>query len=237
MPPKSLTLRFGADTTKLERGLKRMRKRIEKSTKGLGRVGGAAFGGALGGITGGAFAGGITGIAGNIFGDMMDISPRLAQAMMNLGERIRMEVVPGLEEFAETLVRAAPAITKALGDLATGVARFIDITRGEKNPAGEPRYASMEGFAGGLKAVGDIRRGDVTGFNGNASEQGAFFRSLFRQMIGNTPPGMLLGLGDQLTPTHYGPTYEPNMSMAANSPVQMITAVTSANEGIGSGTI
>lgn len=214
MPSKSLTLKFGADTSKLDRALKRLRKRMGKSLRGLpgrgiglGRTAvGGAVGGALGGFAGGAFAGGVGGMAGRLFGELMDASPQFAQAMLNLGEQVRQQLQPEMESLAKSLVEATPALVKFTGKLLDGAARLLPVLTGDVKPS-DPRYGTATGAVAGLKAVGDIMAGDMTGTGGGGGSEGAFVMSLLKQMIANTPQGMLLGFSDG-PPTHYDPTYK-----------------------------
>lgn len=178
---------------------------------GLGRTAvGGAVGGALGGFAGGAFAGGVGGMAGRLFGELMDASPQFAQAMLNLGENIRQNLQPEMEKLAKTVVRAGPAIVGFVEKAVGAGNRLAQIGMGEVKP-GDPGYGTLTGVVAGLKAVQDIRGGDVTGFNGNAEEQGAFFRSLFYQFMGTfSPIGFLskMAVGEQSTATFHAPTYE-----------------------------
>ena len=165
MPSKSLTLKFGADTTRLDAALKKLRRGLTKSIGGTARktVGGLATG-FLGGFAGGMFAGGAAGIAQGIFGELMDISPQFAMSMMNLGETIRREAQPEMENLADAMARATPTIAQFAADMIQGAADFIDIVRGEKKPtAADTGFFTAQGAAAGLKAIGDAWKGDLSG--------------------------------------------------------------------------
>lgn len=202
MPSKSLTLKFGADTSKLDRALKRLRTGMAKSLRGAGRrgigIGGAAIGGALGGFAGGAFAGGATGMARGLFGELMDASPAFAQSMLNLGETVRRDLQPEMERLADTIVKATPAIARFIGEFIDGSARVIRIAMGEEKVS-DPGYFTAAGAAAGTRAAFDFMRGDITG-TGNGSTQmeaqiaGA---SLLAEVLRFTPAGGLLGISSE----------------------------------------
>lgn len=186
MPSKSLTLKFGADTSKLDRALGRLRKGMATSLRSAGRrgigIGGAAVGGALGGFAGGAFAGGAVGMARGLFGELMDASPAFAQTMLGLAESIRTTLQPQMERLASSLIAATPQITKFAGEMIDASSRVLRILTGQQMVT-DPGYFSTAGAAAGARAVADLAQGDVTGLGQGSSieESRAFVGSLLTQ--------------------------------------------------------
>lgn len=199
MPSKSLTLKFGADTSKLDRALKRLRKGMASSLRGAGRrgigLGGAAVGGALGGFAGGAFAGGATGMASRLFGDLMDASPQFAQAMLSLGEDIRTKLQPHMEDLATALVEATPKITKFAADMIEAGTRVLGLITGQQKTA-DPGYFSLEGAAAGVRAGRDIAGGSLTGTGSGTTifEALGGIAGVIGELAGMTPGGKLVGI-------------------------------------------
>ena len=198
MPSKSLTLKFGADTSRLDRALKRMRKNLGQSiTGGARRTAGAIGGGILGGFAGGALAGGLTGIGSRVFGELMDISPDFAMSMMNLGETIRQDLQPVMEDLAKTIVEATPQIAAFAQEMIKGADDFISIVTG-KNKATTPEFFSVEGAAGGLKAVRDIMSGQgLFGEDAGFTERLGGVLGAAGSLVGMTPIGAGLGIDQQ----------------------------------------
>lgn len=227
MPSKSLTLKFGADTSKLDRALKRLRKGMASSLRGAGRrgigLGGAAVGGALGGFAGGAFAGGATGMASRLFGDLMDASPQFAQAMLSLGEDIRTKLQPHMEDLATALVQATPKIAQFVNDMIKGSTRILELIFGEHRTA-DPGYFTPAGAVQGGKAIGDIAGGSLTGTGSGTTIYEALggIAGVIGELAGMTPGGKLVGI---------------NRERAVGSVVQLQSMFQSDYEGIAPGTI
>lgn len=200
MPSKSLTLKFGADTSRLDAALKRMRKNLGRSvTGGARRTAGAIGGGILGGFAGGALAGGLTGIGSRLFGELMDVSPEFAMSMMNLGETIRAELQPEMEDLAKGVADATPAIAAFVKDMIKGAADFIETVQGKKLAGPSPGFFTQSGVAGGLKSVGDIMSEEgLYGADARFSERLGGALGAAGSLIGMTPIGAGLGI-DQTT--------------------------------------
>ena len=197
MPSKSLTLKFGADTTRLDAALKKLRRGLTRSIGGTARktAGGLATG-FLGGFAGGMFAGGLPGMAQSLFGELMDISPQFATSMMNLAENVRQDLQPQMEDLAETVAKATPSIAQFVSDLVQGAADFLDTVRGEKKIS-EPGFFTTSGAAAGLKAVGDIFSGEGLFSDAGFRERLGGVLGSAGALIGMTPAAAGLGIDQQ----------------------------------------
>jgi len=170
MAGRMLSIKFGADTTRLERAMKRMRKRISGalsgSVGGLGRAvrsgAGGILGGALGGFAGGAFAGGIGGIGSRLFGELMDASPKFAQSVLMMAENLRQQLAPQMEKLAKTIMDATPAITEFAQNAIEAAGKLFESAFGrrQQDPGGA---FSLTGMGGGARALANLAGGDMTG--------------------------------------------------------------------------
>jgi len=167
MAGRMLSIKFGADTSRLERAMKRLRKSVSGALSGtVGKVGAgarAAVGGALGGFAGGVFAGGLAGMGSRLFGELMDISPKFAQSVMEIGEGLRQDLSPAMEEFAKTVLDAKPAIVDLANSAikyATDVLNSAFGPRREQDPGG---FWSGTGMGAGARSLVDLAQGDMTG--------------------------------------------------------------------------
>ena len=167
MAGRMLSIKFGADTSRLERAMKRLRKSISGGIGGaIGKVGvgaRAAIGGALGGFAGGVFAGGVSGIGSRLFGELMDISPKFAQSVLEIGESLRQSLAPAMEKFAASLIEAQPQIVEFAQTAikyATDVLQSAFGKRREQDPGG---FWSGTGMGGGARALANLAGGDMTG--------------------------------------------------------------------------
>lgn len=124
---RSITFKFGADTSSLTRSLKGIRKSIG------GMMGGISLGGILG-----------AGIAGfglqQAIGAAMNISPKFANTILEVEEKaIRgfaealYQVQPQLLELANTIPELIASIIKAIGNLST---TYRDVQKGTSAAGG-----------------------------------------------------------------------------------------------------
>jgi len=170
MAGRMLSIKFGADTTRLERAMKRMRKRISGALSGsVGRIGGGVrsaaggiLGGALGGFAGGAFAGGIGGIGSRLFGELMDVSPKFAQSVLMMAENVRQQLAPQMEKLAKTIMNATPAIAEFAKSAIESAGKIFEAAFGrrQQDPGGA---FSLTGMGGGARALANLAQGDMTG--------------------------------------------------------------------------
>jgi len=114
MAAKSLTLKFGADTSKLTRALGKMRKQIVSSVQGAFSFATSLRGLAMAGIAG--FG------ASQLTGMMMNLSPEFANAMMKLQEPLNRLVAVIADQLAPHVLRLADWLENWLGKTATTVA-------------------------------------------------------------------------------------------------------------------
>jgi hypothetical protein len=167
MAGRMLSIKFGADTSRLERAMKRLRKSVSGALSGtVGKIGAgarAALGGALGGFAGGVFAGGLTGIGSRLFGELMDVSPKFAQGVMEVAETMRQELSPSMDSFAAAVLDAKPAIVE-FGKTAIKVAEdLIRGTFGSRRPQDPGGFYQPLAMGAGARALADLARGDMTG--------------------------------------------------------------------------
>ena len=167
MAGRMLSIKFGADTSRLERAMKRLRKSVSGGLSGaVGRVGAgarAAVGGALGGFAGGVFAGGMAGMGSRLFGELMDISPKFAQSMLELAEGLRQELAPQMEKFAKTIMDATPAITEFANSVIGAASEIIEAAFGSRREQDPGGAFSTTGIGGGARALANLAQGDMTG--------------------------------------------------------------------------
>ena len=114
MAAKSLTLKFGADTSKLTRALGKMRKQIVSSVQGALKFATSLRGLAMAGIAG-------FGVS-QLTGMMMNLSPEFANAMMKLQEPLNRLVAVIADQLAPHVLRLADWLENWLGKSATTVA-------------------------------------------------------------------------------------------------------------------
>jgi len=126
MAAKSLTLKFGADTSKLTRALGKMRKQIVSSVQGALSFATSLRGLAMAGIAG--FG------ASQLTGMMMNLSPEFANAMMRLQEPINRLVTVIADQLAPHVLRLADWLESWLGKTATTIAN----TGGQSSMAAAP---------------------------------------------------------------------------------------------------
>ena len=98
MPSKSLTLKFGADTSKLDRAMKRMRKSFSGLFSARGLIGGAVVG-AIAGI----------GIKG-LIGAAMNVNQKVANAMLRLEDHFAGAFASAIYRLEPTILRLIDAI-------------------------------------------------------------------------------------------------------------------------------
>ena len=98
MPSKSLTLKFGADTSKLDRAMKRMRKSFGGLFSARGLIGGAVVG-AVAGI----------GIKG-LIGAAMNVNQKVANAMLRLEDHFAGAFASAIYRLEPTILRLIDAI-------------------------------------------------------------------------------------------------------------------------------
>ena len=135
MAAKSLTLKFGADTSKLTRALGTMRKKITASVSG-------AFG-AMTSLRGLAMAG-IGGFgASQLVSTMMNLSPEFANAMLRLSEPLERLTAVIAEQLAPYVMRLADFLESWLGKTATTIA----------NTGGQPSTAAPAGVGFSLRGL------------------------------------------------------------------------------------
>ena len=114
MASKSLTLKFGADTGKLTKALRRMRQQITGSIGGAMRFATSLRGMALAGV--GGFG------ASQAVSAMMNMSPRFADAMLRLSEPMeKLAQVVG-DQLAPHVLTLADFLERFLGKAGNAIA-------------------------------------------------------------------------------------------------------------------
>jgi hypothetical protein len=135
MAAKSLTLKFGADTSKLTRALGKMRKQITSSVQGALSFATSLRGLAMAGIAG--FG------ASQLTGMMMNLSPEFANAMLKLQEPINRLVAVLADQLAPHILRLADFLEGFLGKTATTVA----------NAGGQQSLAAAPGVGYSVRGI------------------------------------------------------------------------------------
>jgi len=137
---RSITFKFGADTSQLSRALGSVRKQI---------------GGMMGGLTSmrGMLGAGIAGFgASQLIGGAMNISPTFANAMLELEEGAVRGLAAGfaqLEPHILALANELPALVEGIGLAASKAISF---------------YQALQTYSGGVgEAVGKAYMGDFAG--------------------------------------------------------------------------
>jgi len=143
---RSITFKFGADTSQLSRALGSVRKQI---------------GGMMGGLTSvrGMLGAGIAGFgASQLLGGAMNISPTFANAMLELEEGAVRGLAAGfmqLEPHILALADELPALVESLGSAASSAIEF---------------YKTLQNYSGGVgEAVGKAIAGDFEGAGRSAT--------------------------------------------------------------------
>lgn len=114
MASKSLTLKFGADTGKLTKALRRMRQQVTGSIGGAMRFATSLRGMALAGVGGFGASQGISA--------MMNLSPRFADAMLKLSEPLeRLARIIG-DQLAPHIITLADFLERYLGQAGNTIA-------------------------------------------------------------------------------------------------------------------
>lgn len=115
MAAKSLTLKFGADTSRLTKALGKMRKQITGAVSGAFSAMTSLRGMALAGI--GGFG------ASQLVGTMMNLSPEFANAVMRLSEPLERLTAVIADRLAPYVLRLADFLEGWLGKAATTIAK------------------------------------------------------------------------------------------------------------------
>lgn len=165
---RSITFKFGADTSQLTKALGSVRKSI---------------GGMMGGLTSvrGMLGAGIAGFgASQLIGGAMNISPTFANAMLELEEGAVRGLAAGfmqLEPHILALADELPAVIAAIGELASTAIHF---------------YKDLQNASGGFgEAAGKIVAGDIEG--GGRSAVSAFGTVLNTLGLTDVAPEALAG--------------------------------------------
>ena len=165
---RSITFKFGADTSQLTKALGSVRKSI---------------GGMMGGLTSvrGMLGAGIAGFgASQLIGGAMNISPTFANAMLELEEGAVRGLAAGfmqLEPHILALADELPAVIAAIGELASTAIHF---------------YKDLQNASGGFgEAAGKIVAGDIEG--GGRSAVSAFGTVLNTLGVTDVAPEALAG--------------------------------------------
>lgn len=114
MAGKSLTLKFGADTSKLTRALGRMRSKIVSGVSGAISAATSLKGLAMAGIGGFGLS--------KLISTMMNLSPEFANAVLELKEPIMRLVAVLADQLAPYVLTIAEYLKGWLGTAATSVA-------------------------------------------------------------------------------------------------------------------
>jgi len=165
---RSITFKFGADTSQLTRALGSVRKSI---------------GGMMGGLTSvrGMLGAGIAGFgASQLIGGAMNISPTFANAMLELEEGAVRGLAAGfmqLEPHILALADELPALVSGIGEAAAAAIGF---------------YKQLQEASGGFgEAAGKVVAGDIEG--GGRSAVAAFGKVLDTFGIVDVPDEALAG--------------------------------------------
>lgn len=110
MAGRMLSIKFGADTTRLERAMKRLRKGMANMFTARGLIGGAIAG---------------IGAAG-VIGAAMNINPRVANSIMRLETHLTgafasalYKMEPAIVRLTDTLIQVADVFLKGVGEAAS----------------------------------------------------------------------------------------------------------------------
>lgn len=134
MPSKSLTLKFGADTSKLDRAMKRLRASFAGVFSARGLIGGAIAGIGLKGLVGAA----------------MNVNEKVANAMLKVEDHLA-------GAFASAVYRLEPTILRLI-DAIIPLTEAILKTMTQAVEAYKQTGSTMNNFA---TAIGTIAGGDV----------------------------------------------------------------------------
>ena len=116
MASKSLTLKFGADTGKLTKALRRMRQQITGSIGGAMRFATSLRGMALAGV--GGFG------ASQLISTMMNLSPEFANAMLRLSEPLERLARVVADQLAPHVLTLAEFLQRFLGQAGSTAAEL-----------------------------------------------------------------------------------------------------------------
>lgn len=132
MASKSLTLKFGADTSKLSKALKRMRQRITGAVSGAFSAATSLRGLAVAGVGGFGLS--------KLVGMMMNLSPDFANAVLQLKEPIAQLVTVLAENIAPYVKTLAEFLSSWLG-------RATSAATNQVNQSGATMSATNVGFS------------------------------------------------------------------------------------------
>ena len=150
---RSITFKFGADTSQLTRSLKGMKKSIGGMLGGMGGIGGMLGAGIAGfGIQ-------------QLIGAAMNISPKFANSMLELEEKAVRGLAAALYQVEPQLLMLADALPGLIAGVVEGAAALVtfytEIQKGTTSAAGSYAGAATQLLAGNTQQAG---QGFMAGF-------------------------------------------------------------------------
>lgn len=161
MPSKSLTLKFGADTSKLDRAMKRLRASFAGVFSARGLIGGAIAGIGLKGLVGAA----------------MNVNEKVANAMLKLEDHFAGAFASAVYRLEPTILRLIDAIIPLTEALLKGFFGFADFYKQIRQ--------TFEVIGSAIASIFG-RSGQINGPNVNMGQ----FDLLFRLFRGETNLGI-----------------------------------------------